>query len=157
VPFEAAAHVIREYGQGHRSLGEEEKRLRQRAYQAIYDREHREEGRAYARTPARRARDAARSKERWAKTHPNYREQAAVLAAAREFEQHLIALRTAGRTWKEIGELLGRPWQSCRTTYCKVQKRVTPESAEALRRKTRENEARYRAKKRQQRGEAGHP
>jgi hypothetical protein len=137
-------------------MGEAEKRLRQRAYQAIYDREHREERRAYEHTPARRARQAARSKERWAKTHPHAREQTAVLAAAREFEQHLIALRAEGRTWKEIGELLGRPWQSCRTTYCKVQKRATPQSAEALRRKTRENEARYRAKKRQQRVEAAH-
>jgi hypothetical protein len=138
-------------------MGEAEKRLRQRTYQAVYDREHREERRAYARTPARRARQAARSKERWAQTHPNSREQTTVLAAAREFEQHLIALRAEGRTWKEIGELLGKSWQSCRTTYCKVKKRATPEAAEELRLKTRENEARYRAKKRQQRVEAGHP
>jgi hypothetical protein len=148
---------MREDGQGAKSLDEAEKRLRRRAYQAIYNREHREERRAYARTPARRARQAARDKERWAKTHPNSRGQAAVLAAAREFEQNLIALRAEGRTWKAIGELLDRPWQSCRTTYCKVQKRATPEAAEALRLKTRANEARSRAKRRQQRGAAGHP
>jgi len=138
-------------------MGEAEKRLRQRTYQAVYDREHRAERRAYDRTPARRARQAARSKERWAKTHPNSREQTTALAAAREFEQHLIALRAEGRTWKEVGALLGKSWQSCRTTYCKVKKRAIPESAEELRLKTRENEARYRAKKRQQRVEAGHP
>ena len=137
-------------------MNEAEKRLRTRAYQAVYDREHREERRAYERTPARRAKQAAKSKERWLKTHPNYRGQAVVLAAAREFEQHLVALRAEGRTWKEIGGLLGRPWQSCRTTYCKVQKRATSEAAEALRRKTRENEARYRAKKRHQRVGAAH-
>lgn len=107
----------------------------------------------------------AYSQKKYDREHPQARRQGDISRAARDFESEVAEARSAGFTWKEISQLLGRSDRYCRKAFVRFYKRSNdPEWIEQERTINNEAAKRRRARKRteklaqiEQRREQGRP
>lgn len=99
----------------------EEKIDHMRAYYATHQEERIAKAREYrvAHTEELRARRRAKK----VATNPFSVSQTERLERARSFEKAVVELRVTGLTFRQIGERLGRPTNSCRNAYNRAMKR----------------------------------